>query len=416
MGVHSDSCRPRTHSDGHSFSHDVDEQLQVILDTLAEGVAVSDQEGHIIQANRAFRELLAVEQVPGYDTTVPADQDLFSHVRDTEGKPLAKEQLAVQRALRGEVVEGPDADVHMQSLDGTERELHINAAPLRDRDGHIIEAVVAVRDMTWSKHLERALEEARANEFALRELAQRMDEFVATASHDLRAPLAVAVGMIDLAASRFERLASEAMACDQGLAAMVEKVHSSLEGASQGVDRLNRLVQILFDTSQAHAGSPELHQRPCDLAAVVREQVAAVRTANPTRTIHVEGLGSGALEVMADADRIGQVVTNYLTNALKYSAKDQPVTVRVAAKDRVAHVSVEDHGPGLPNSEKGNIWQKYYRYQGSRVQRGSNFGMGLGLYICKTIIDGHGGRVGVDSKVGEGSTFWFTLPLGSQQS
>src|SRR5262249_43375782 len=232
--------------------------------------------------------------------------ELFVHVSDAEGKPLTNKQLAVQRALRGEVVQGPDANIRMQSPDGSELELNINAAPLRDREGHIIEAILAVQDITWRKHLERALEEARANELALREITQRMDEFVATASHDLRAPLTVVVGMMDLVASRFGRLASAVLSQNPNFADKISKVRSSLEGASQGADRLNRLVQVLFDSSQAHAGSLELHRKLCDLTAVVREQVEAVRTANPNRTIQLEGLGSRALEVVADADRIGQ--------------------------------------------------------------------------------------------------------------
>src|SRR5262249_15633332 len=146
------------------------------------------------------------------------------------------------------------------------------------------------------------------------------------------------------------------------------KVRSSLDGASQGIDRLNRLVQVLFDTSQAHAGSLELHRKSCDLVAVVREQVEAVRTAHPNRVIHLEALNCQALMVVADPDRVGQVIMNYLTNALKYSAKDQPVTVRVAAEEMLARVSVRDHGQGLPINEQERIWQRFYRFHGSRVR------------------------------------------------
>src|SRR5262249_30578225 len=393
MSVHSSSGRPLTDRDGHSNPVEAVEQRQAILDTIAEGVAVSDQEGHIIQANRAFRELLAVARIPGNGATTPADEDLFLSARDPQGKPLPKEQLAIRRALRGEVVEGPDGDVRMQFPDGRELELNINAAPLRDREGNIVEAIVAVRDITWRRRLERALEGARANELALLEMTQRMDEFVATASHDLRAPLAVVVGMMDLASSRFERLVSDVMAQSPDLADKIGKVRSGLDGVSQGVDRLNRLVQILFDTSQAHAGSLELHPKVCDLAGVVREQVAAVRAANPKRAIHLDGTGSRVLEVLADADRIGQVITNYLTNALKYSAKDQQVVVQVAATDMQARVSVRDNGPGLPSSEQERIWQRFYRYQRSPVRSGSNVGMALGRYIAETMLASHGVQV-----------------------
>src|SRR5262249_34938533 len=163
MRVHSSSGRPQTHRQEHSTPKDAIEQRQTVLDTIAEGVAVSDQEGHIIQANREFRELLAVDRMPGYGTTAPANHELFLRGLDAEGKPLPNEQLAVQRALRGEVVQGPDANIRMQSPDGSELELNINAAPLRDGKGRIMGAVIAVQDITWRKHLERALDEARAN-------------------------------------------------------------------------------------------------------------------------------------------------------------------------------------------------------------------------------------------------------------
>jgi signal transduction histidine kinase len=139
--------------------------------------------------------------------------------------------------------------------------------------------------------------------------------------------------------------------------------------------------------------------------------VEALRLANPQRTIDLHVLAAGPVPVVADVDRIGQVVTNYLTNALKYSPEDQPVAVRVAVMGAVARVAVTDHGPGLPPREHERIWQKFYRAEGVRVQSGSGSGLGLGLHICKTIVEAHGGLVGVESAVGKGSTFSFTLPL-----
>jgi signal transduction histidine kinase len=115
--------------------------------------------------------------------------------------------------------------------------------------------------------------------------------------------------------------------------------------------------------------------------------------------------------VVADADRVGQVVINYVTNALKYSPADQPVAVRVAVAGAEARVAVTDHGPGLPQREQDRIWQKFYRAEGVRVQSGSGSGLGLGLHICKTIIEAHSGQVSVESAVGKGSTFSFALPL-----
>ncbi len=109
------------------------------------------------------------------------------------------------------------------------------------------------------------------------------------------------------------------------------------------------------------------------------------------------------------------MVTNYVTNALKYAPPDRPVDVSVAARGSRARVAVRDQGPGIPAAERARVWEVFHRVPGATVQGGTKGGMkgslGLGLHISKAIVTAHGGRVGVKSAVGEGSTFWFTLPL-----
>jgi signal transduction histidine kinase len=290
-------------------------------------------------------------------------------------------------------------------------ELNTSAAPLRGRRGHSVGTVQVTRDVAYRKRLEREREEARAHELIWRETAQHMDEFLAMASHDLRSPLTVALTATDLAITRFNRLASTLTTRVPDLTQEVEAVRSCIEEASRSVDRMSRLATLLFDTSQVRSAKLELHRQPCELGALVREQVEALRLANPSRAIHLEAPADDPLLVLADADRIGQVVTNYLTNALKYSPPSQPIKVRVGAEGRMARVAVRDHGPGLPAQEQEHIWQRFYRVKGIRVQSGWSGGLGLGLHISKAIVEQHDGRVGVKSAVGHGSTFWFTVPL-----
>ncbi|MGZ6368942.1 MAG: sensor histidine kinase [Ktedonobacteraceae bacterium] len=135
----------------------------------------------------------------------------------------------------------------------------------------------------------------------------------------------------------------------------------------------------------------------------------------PTRTIR---WGTSVLEadVLADADRVEQVVNNYLSNALKYSASDKPVDVRLAQKEAMMQGSVRDAGPGLSSAQQQHIWDRFYRVEGIEVKSGSGVGLGLGLYICRNLIERQGGQVGVLSEEGQGSTFWFTLPLASTQA
>jgi signal transduction histidine kinase len=259
--------------------------------------------------------------------------------------------------------------------------------------------------------------EAQARELAVTEVQRRMDEFLATAAHDLRSPVTGAAFGVELAQRRLRRLAAtpsspplagnrRADRQDDTLAAL-----GALEKANQAVQRLSRLIVTLFDVAQARSGRLELRLAACDLVLIVREQVEAQRLVTPGRAIRLEPPAIGSVHIVADADRIGQVLTNYLTNALKYSAEDQPVAVALEVREGWARVTVRDEGPGLAVVEQARIWEPFHRVPGMAAQSGAGGGLGLGLHICKRIVELHRGRVGVESEVGRGSTFWFTLPL-----
>jgi signal transduction histidine kinase len=122
----------------------------------------------------------------------------------------------------------------------------------------------------------------------------------------------------------------------------------------------------------------------------------------------------GAVPVRADGERIAQVVTNYLTNALKYAPEDRPIRVGVEVDGAHAVVRVHDEGQGIAPSEHAHIWARFYRAPGVEHRSGSHVGLGMGLHISRTIVERHGGHVGVESVPGAGATFWFTIPRAAE--
>jgi signal transduction histidine kinase len=193
----------------------------------------------------------------------------------------------------------------------------------------------------------------------------------------------------------------------------MDAVQALADTTHQQAGRLNRLVNDLLDTSRIQAGRMTLHPTRADLGVIVRSAVEEQRQAAPERHILLHLPSCGSLLILADAERIGQVVTNYLTNALKYSDEERPVVVGVQREGEQGLVWVRDQGPGIPESEQERVWERFHRVPGIEIQSGSGIGLGIGLHISKTIIEQHGGQVGVHSSPGQGATFWFTLSLAS---
>jgi signal transduction histidine kinase len=243
---------------------------------------------------------------------------------------------------------------------------------------------------------------------AAQETTRRMHTFLGIAGHEFRTPVTSIKASVQIAERALRAHLDDA--APTAATRPLQRAQSLLIRADQQVNRLNRLIEDILDVTRIQEGRLELRIEQGDLVAVVRQAVEAQLLAWPGRGITLD-LQDTSVNLSMDADRIEQVVANFLTNALKYSAEDQPVNVRLAVEGRMARVAVRDHGPGLPPAAHTLIWEPFFRVDGHRQLAGSTTGLGLGLHICRTLIERHAGRVGVHSVEGEGCTFWFELPV-----
>ena len=239
----------------------------------------------------------------------------------------------------------------------------------------------------------------------------RMDAFIGLAGHELRTPLTTIKASVQLALRKLDRTSQPAL--------LDEDLRGLLTRTDRQVTRMARLVEDLLDTSRAASGQLALRLELCDLVTLARGVVRDARQRAPGRVVLLEVDGDTAL-VWGDAARLAQVVERYLSNALKFSDPRQPVEARVWGRWRaheaggangwLARVEVRDHGPGIKPEALEWVWDRFYQDPELAARVGSEVGLGLGLYLCRAIIEAHGGAVGVENASDGGSLFWFTLP------
>jgi PAS domain S-box-containing protein len=282
--------------------------------------------------------------------------------------------------------------------DGTLIYLAVNAAPVHNDHGQIIAAICAFNDFSEQYELER-----------------RKDEFIGMASHELRTPLAGMMGNLQMAQRRLKRLLSdEEDTEEERRRGLVEDIGIRIERVLSQVKMQSRMIDDLLDATRIQAKKLYLRMEPCNLVQIVQEVISDLLVIHPQRTIALNLPDQTEIMILADAVRIGQVVHNLLTNALKYSPETEPIVVGLGLEGGQVRVWVQDAGPGLSQEVQQRIWERFYRSSGERREKGRGGGdLGLGLYISQILIQEHGGNIGVESAPGEGSTFWFILPLAS---
>jgi signal transduction histidine kinase len=219
------------------------------------------------------------------------------------------------------------------------------------------------------------------------------NEFVSMASHEIRTPMTSIKGSLELLLG--------------GYAGELPAEAAELLGiALTAVDRLVRLINDLLDISKIESGKMEFHLDRLDVNDCVRKSMRSLRTLAEAHKVSIRAEQEGTMpSVMADRDRLEQVITNLLSNALKYTRPETEVTVRTCAQDSVVRISVIDQGPGIAKENLEKVFDRFYQLAGSKK------GTGLGLTICRALVEQHRGRIWVESELGHGSQFHIELPV-----
>jgi hypothetical protein len=246
---------------------------------------------------------------------------------------------------------------------------------------------------------------------ARKEMERQKDVFLGMIGHELKTPLAALRGTLQLVQRRLKHVVTTADQVSPEIHTFFESLTKNLKDSIRQVDVQTRLINDLLDISRITTNTLKLELEHCDLITIARDTVEDMRVIVPERVLLLELPEHTVVNVLADRDRISQVVTNYVTNAIRYASPDQPIHIGLTVQQDLARVWVRDTGQGLSEEAQKDIWLRYHQVKGTPVQSGLGKGLGLGLYICRTVIAQHNGVCGVESTPGEGAIFWFSLPI-----
>jgi signal transduction histidine kinase len=333
-----------------------------IIKEITDGVMVVDVTGNILLINHAARTLLGDPQPPGDHgqsevARLPSLRDIFRDPAESAAKEL-------------EVY-----DPRMAS----ERIFKATAVPLKDEKGVVRGKVAVLHDITQFKEVDRL-----------------KSEFISQVSHELRTPLTSIKGYIDN--------------LRDGVAGVLEQRQQNyLDRMAKNADHLVHLINDLLDVSRVESGKMVLHVTSLSLRDLVADVIDNLRPIAAEKRLEVVFTEfARESEMRGDYGKLEQVIANLLTNAIKFTPPGGRITITMQRDERFLKTSIRDTGIGIPREKRSQIFERFYRIDQESPSKTN--GTGLGLYIAKSLIEMHGGRIWVTSEIGKGSEFSFILP------
>ena len=352
-------------------------QNELILNSAGEGICGLDLEGNFTFVNPAAARMIGWEP----EELISRPQHEVLHHSRPDGSPYPKVGCPTCASLRDEGVHRADGGVFWKK-DGTSFPVEYISAPIRGEEGQLLGAVVTFKDITERRAMERM-----------------KDEFISVVSHELRTPLTSIRGSLGLLASGM-------------LVTLPEKAQRMADIAVNNTDRLVRLINDILDIERMDSSRATVDKKLCDAADLVAQAAEVMRDMADKAGIGLE-VSAQPSELWADPDRIIQALTNLIGNAVKFSPEGATVRLTTRHRDDQVLFQVEDQGRGIPADKLDRVFERFQQVDATDSREKG--GTGLGLTICRSIVDQHGGRIWAESAVGEGSTFSFILPAVRQE-
>lgn len=370
-------------------------ESEIIIKSITDGIVVVNNESKVTSINDAAAKMVGWKP----DEAIGIDVSQVMKAYNENDKDLTKAQ---PQQVFGAVLKTQKQLTGTMQLVGKQNTIYVSlvASPIIPEGHSIVGAVAVMRDITTS----RAEEQKRA-------------DFISTASHEMRTPVAAIEGYLALAMN------DKVTNIDQKARAYLEKAHSSTQ-------HLGKLFQDLLTSAKAEDGRLVSHPVVIEMGSYLDQIADSLRFTAEKKGLLVEftvgatkqnGSSDANSKVVkplyyinADPDRLREVITNLFDNAVKYTETGK-VSIALTGNNDVVQMYIKDTGPGIPAADVSHLFQKFYRVDNSSTR--TIGGTGLGLFICKKIVELYKGRIWVDSKEGEGSTFYINLPrLSSQQA
>lgn len=340
-------------------------QYQLVVENTEDLVNLLDMDGRYIYASPSH------EKITGYTSAELLEKRLIEFVHPEDAKKVEKELAKISTGKTMKTVyRFQHRRGHYLTVEGV-------GSGIADESGIPYVMVTTSRDITQRVELE-----------------QKKDEFISIASHELKTPVTSIKAYAQYLKVRFSKQG------DTQASGLLEKMDHQL-------NKLTVLISDLLDVSKIEAGKLQLHREYFDLNELAAEVVEEMQRTTDTHTLSIEG--RVIRKLYGDRERIGQVIINFLSNAIKYSPEGKWVKVVLAANATHATLSVQDNGIGIPREKQRKLFTRFFRVDGNKQETFP--GLGLGLYISAQIIRRHKGKIWVESEPGQGSAFCFTLPF-----